>query len=398
MGRMTDDMTRLCEEIVAGREMRLDFLAGVKVAVANLREATVAMQSDFRASHENMAADLKDTLQDAVDQIKQRVAELNQQSAQMRRAMRQSYQEMAGNQKAERSAFVSDLASAVTGMLDGFLDARANMAVEAKAELGAFCDRLGRDAAALRGETDDLLAAIRSTQKESGRDAREERLSFLADQVAYVNQFMDQVARMMADVRREQETTAAEQRGSRQGFVSELRAEVAGQQLRFSQDRRRLSQEMMDQLQSFEEEIKLHVKELKAVVGLMRSEFSEDLAGARAAWQGRRAMGPLVAPAAPTPEPDGKEEPESLWQEEDKAPEVSAEEQESSQDREPILEQLTVIKGIGPRLQGKLYLGGINTLAKLAESDSASLRELLGKTAAKTADVEGWIEQARKLT
>lgn len=406
MGRMTDDMARLSEEIVTGRAARLDFLAGVKDAVENLREATVAMRGDFRDSHETMAAGLKDSLTDAVDQVKERVAELSRQSAEMRRAMRQSYQEMASDQQAERDAFIADLAAAVGGMLDRFMDARTNMAMESKAELSAFCDRLGGDAATLREETGVLLAAIRNTQQNSARDSREQRLAFLANQVAYVNQFMDRVAGMMADVRRGQRQAAGQERDSRQTFVSELKAEVAGQQLRFSQESRRSAQEVTDQLKSFEENIKLHVKELKAAVGLMRSDFSEDLAGARAAWLGRGHMGPLVPPKALMPEepsppapPEPEEEtgPELAFAGEEQAPSPPAEAEEPTQGREPYLEQLTVIKGIGPQSQSKLYLGGINTLAKLAGSDPKTLRELLSKTAAKTANVEDWIEQARKL-
>ncbi|MEW5914228.1 MAG: hypothetical protein AB1814_16855 [Thermodesulfobacteriota bacterium] len=348
----------------------------MKDAVENLRDMTGDMQAGFREAHADMAADLKLTLEDTVEKIKHRVVELKEQSADMQQAMRQAHQEMAREQRTERNAFISDLANSVTTVLDGFLAARTGMAAEARAELSDFCDGLKRDSAALQEESEDLLAAIRKAQAKAARSSRKERLSFLADQVAFVNQFMEQVADMIAGIRRDQEKTAAEDRGSRQRFVSELRIAVTGQQARFARDRRRMAQELMDQLRPFEEDIRRYVRDLKAAVGTMRREFCADLAGARAAWQGRKAAARPVAPAKPKPEPAPKgEEPQA---------------------GEPRLDQLTAIKGIGPRLQSKLYLAGIVTYAKLAKSDPAKLRKILGQ-AGRTANVADWIEQAKKL-
>lgn len=422
MGRMTDDMTRLCDEILAGRGVRADFLANVKDAVGNLREETAEMRAGFRESHENMAAEMRVAFADAVEQIKQRVVELNKHNADTRQATRQSLEDMARDQRTERNAFISELAGTVTAMLDGLLNARASMATETQAELGAFCDGLRRDAAALQEESDDLMAAIRKVQNGAARNSREERLSFLAGQVAFVNQFMDQVADMMAGIRRDQEKAASEARGSRQRFVYELKTEVAGQQTRFSQDRHRMAQETMDQLKSFEEDLKLHVKELKATVGTMRREFADDLAGAGAAWRKRKASVPLAVRAkqkqekmvqeTPMAQAKGKEAAPATKPEIETSPVMDAESagpepqgKEPDQAEEPSrvgasgeqrLDQLTVIKGIGPRLQSKLYLAGVHTYADLAESDPAKLREILGQ-AARTASVENWIKQAKKL-
>lgn len=422
MGRMTDDITRLCDEIIAGRAKRADFLAGVKDTVENLREATVEMRADFREAHATMAANTKVALEEAVEQIKRRVVELKKQSADMLQAMRQTHDEMARDQRVELNAFISDLANSVTTMLDGFLDARANMAAAAQAELGGFCDGLRRDATALQNEAGDLMAAIRKAQSEAARNSREDRLSFLAEQVAFVSQFMDQVAEMMDGVRREQERDAAEGRDSRLRFVSELRTDVAGQQVRFAQERRSTSREVMDQLKLFEEEIKLQVKELRAAVEIMRREFLDDLAGASAAWQGRRVKVPGVVPAKQKPakvslkipvEPAEKTklEPAREWAEEpaaateakpakpepvEKTPVQAEKKPEVKESGKPLLDQLTVIKGIGPRIQSKLYLAGIDTFAKLAKSDPARLREILGQVA-RTANVASWIEQAKKL-
>ncbi|MCF8044135.1 MAG: hypothetical protein K9K65_04750 [Desulfarculaceae bacterium] len=417
MGRMTDDMTRLCDEILAGRGVRADFLANVKDAVGSIKEETAEMRAGFRESHENMAAEMRVAFADGAKQLKQRVSELSRQNADTRQATRQSLEEMAREQRTDLNDFIYDLADTVTTTLDGFLSARADMAAETKAGLGAFCDGLRRDAAALKEESDNLMAAIRKVQSEAARDSREERLYFLAGQVAFVNQFMDKVADTMAGIRQDQENAASEDRAHRQRFVYELKTNVAGQQTRFSNDRHLMSQEMMDQLKSFDQDIKLHVRELKAAVEAMRREFSDDLAGAKAAWGQRKATATSAAPAKPKQEKTVEKAPVMQAKEEEAAPAtepeietspvVEAEPPEPEPDqseekwqvdepKEPRLDSLTVIKGIGPRLQSKLYIAGINTYADLAESDPAKLRESLGQVA-RTANVEGWIKQAKKL-
>lgn len=396
MGRMTDDMTRLCDEILAGRGVRADFLANVKDAVGNIKEETADMRAGFRESHENMAAGMRVAFADGVEQIKQRVSELRRQNANTRQATRQSFEEMAREQRTERNDYINDLADTVTTMLDGFLSARADMAAETQAGLGAFCDGLRRDAAALKEESGNLMAAIRKVQSEAARDSREERLSFLAGQVAFVNQFMDEVADTMAGIRRYQENAASEARAHRQQFVYELKAKVAGQQTRFSNDRHLMSQEMMDQFKSFDQDIKLHVKELKAAVEDMLREFSDDLAGARAAWGQRKAPATSAAPSKPKQEKTVKKAPVMEAEPPEPEPDQSEEKWPADEPKESVLDTLTVIKGIGPRLQSKLYLAGVHTYADLAEMDPAKLREILGQVA-RTANVEGWIKQAKKL-
>ncbi|HBY99594.1 MAG TPA: hypothetical protein DEP84_37600, partial [Chloroflexi bacterium] len=59
-------------------------------------------------------------------------------------------------------------------------------------------------------------------------------------------------------------------------------------------------------------------------------------------------------------------------------------------------DDLTAIRGIGPVMQRRLRLAGIQTYARLAESTVEELHQVLGETA-RLAKVEEWIEQAREV-
>lgn len=60
----------------------------------------------------------------------------------------------------------------------------------------------------------------------------------------------------------------------------------------------------------------------------------------------------------------------------------------------PVVQDLTVVNGIGPASAEKLKKAGINTLADLA---SANPGELAARIATPAAKVSNWVEQAKSL-
>lgn len=63
---------------------------------------------------------------------------------------------------------------------------------------------------------------------------------------------------------------------------------------------------------------------------------------------------------------------------------------------EVVPDSLVAIRGIGFSTQERLNEGGILTYAQLAEATVAEVEELLGP-AARLADVESWIDQAKEM-
>ncbi len=120
---------------------------------------------------------------------------------------------------------------------------------------------------------------------------------------------------------------------------------------------------------------------LASDVAAMRGELQADLSEAQRLWGGfnllmrqRRAKKPVAPP--PPPPPVEKVAPPPVV--------------------EVAPDDLTAIRGIGPRTQQLLNEVGIYTFALLAESTPEDLRKVLGG-AARLGKVEEWIEQAREL-
>ncbi len=68
------------------------------------------------------------------------------------------------------------------------------------------------------------------------------------------------------------------------------------------------------------------------------------------------------------------------------------------EDAPPLADDLTVIRGIGPKTAGVLAQSGIRTFAQLAQSSPESLRDLLSRSQLRlpNANPEDWIAQAKE--
>ncbi len=74
-----------------------------------------------------------------------------------------------------------------------------------------------------------------------------------------------------------------------------------------------------------------------------------------------------------------------------------AEAQTPSTSVESVVDDLTTIRGIGISIQERLNRAGITTYAQLADAKPEQVREALGRSS-RSAKVEAWISQARKLS
>ncbi len=106
MGPLTEAMTRLCGEIVAGRRARLTF-------VNDLAQDVAAMQAGFRKEHDDMARRSKTARRGFVKGLEREVAK-------MQANFRKAHAAMARKSGAERRAGVAHLKMTVGGMRQEF--------------------------------------------------------------------------------------------------------------------------------------------------------------------------------------------------------------------------------------------------------------------------------------
>jgi len=175
MGRLTDDMTRLRDDIGASRESRFAFLGQLQQDVEN-------MQAGFRTDHAEIAQTLRAGLHGFVNAMAADVFDLQE-------GFRDEHAAMARRLTGELHAFSSGLSVDVTRMVEGFFNHRAEMAEKTEAGLRAFTNGLKKDVGDMRAgfRTDhaemtrrltDNLGDFVSALKESVSDLR---VTFAAD-------------------------------------------------------------------------------------------------------------------------------------------------------------------------------------------------------------------------
>ena len=152
MGRLTDDMTRLCGEIGALRSSREVFISDLRHGISELKAGVEKMQSGFRSEHAEMSRDMKANLGTFVSNLKGKVSD-------MQSGFRNNRFDMSRNMKADLLAFnselkkfVLELAEYVSDMQSGFRKAHANMAAETKGERKRFLSELGQSLNVLQQE------------------------------------------------------------------------------------------------------------------------------------------------------------------------------------------------------------------------------------------------------
>jgi predicted flap endonuclease-1-like 5' DNA nuclease len=109
MGRLADDMTRLCDEIGALHSSREAFILN------NLKDGVAGMRSGFRNDHADMAGEMKEALAKFVSDLKTNVSE-------MMTRFNTDHADMAEETTAWRQTFVSGLKDRVSGLCQDFAD------------------------------------------------------------------------------------------------------------------------------------------------------------------------------------------------------------------------------------------------------------------------------------
>jgi len=152
MGRLTDDMTRLCGEIGALRSSREVFISDLRHGISELKAGVEKIQSGFRSEHAEMSRNMQANLGAFVSDLKVKVSD-------MQSGFRNDRFDMSRNMKedllafiSELKEFVSELAEDVSDMQSGFRKAHANMAAKTKGERERFLFELGQSLNVLRQE------------------------------------------------------------------------------------------------------------------------------------------------------------------------------------------------------------------------------------------------------
>jgi predicted flap endonuclease-1-like 5' DNA nuclease len=217
----------------------------------------------------------------------------------------------------------------------------------------------------LKAGAQKMQPGFRSEHADMSRNMIADFLDFISKLKEFVLEMAEDVSNMQSGFRKAHAKMAAETKGERERLLSE-----------FGQSSNVLRQEIAG----------------------FRREFAVDTARA---WFGHFPVGTAAAETKKIETPYVAEALKSRADDADelqtaKVREGFMEADEAATVDDVILNDFTVIAGIGPAREGRLNKAGYYTFAQLAKSTPEKLREILGGSA-RSANVENWIEDARDL-
>ena len=201
MGRFTEDMGRLRDEIESERIARQTLIADTRQEVteaahafiSDLKNTVGTLQADFRAEHADMAESARSDRNAFLARLGGAVADIRVAAAERQASVREALAESAAQARDERAQSNAQLRDEVAALQDGFKHARGVMAMEVRAAgqsfvsgivgavadiqrdtmqlVGDFADERGAGRAAWRGAASKAAAPARAKPQQAAPEA-----------------------------------------------------------------------------------------------------------------------------------------------------------------------------------------------------------------------------------
>jgi len=146
MGRFTEDMGRLRDEIESERQSRQNLIADTRQEVtaaahafiSDLKGSVESLQAGFREAHADMAESARADRNAFLARLGGAVADIRAEAADRQAAVRDALAEAAAEARSERKQALSQMRGDVAQMQDGFHRARVDMAMDVRAAGQSF--------------------------------------------------------------------------------------------------------------------------------------------------------------------------------------------------------------------------------------------------------------------
>lgn len=138
MGMFTIDMTRLNEEILAGRSSRNDMLRGLKEGIAVLKSDVADMLGDFGKRRAETKARMRQDLSEFTSRLQDFADDLGQQVIDMRKGFHQERTQMLARMGDNLGQFMTSLKNEVAQMKNQSSHRQAESKTRPRADRDAF--------------------------------------------------------------------------------------------------------------------------------------------------------------------------------------------------------------------------------------------------------------------
>jgi len=178
MGRFTEDMGRLRDEIESDRIARQTLIADTRQEVteaaqafiSDLKNSVETLQADFREAHADMAESARADRNAFLARLGSAVADIRISAANRQASVREALALSAAEARAEREKSTAVLRDEVADLQDGFRRAHSIMAVEVRTAGQAFVSDIVGAVADIQRQTVALVADY-AGERSAGRQA-----------------------------------------------------------------------------------------------------------------------------------------------------------------------------------------------------------------------------------
>jgi len=178
MGRFTEDMGRLRDEIASERISRQNLIADTREEVTaaahafmgELKNSVETLQTGFREAHAEMAESSRAERNAFLARLGGAVADIRMEAADRQAAVREALIESAAQSRTERAQSLHRMRGDVAQMQDGFKHARGEMAMEVRAAGQSFVSGIVGAVSDLQRQTMQMVGDF-ATERGSARMA-----------------------------------------------------------------------------------------------------------------------------------------------------------------------------------------------------------------------------------
>lgn len=173
MGNLTDDVTRLCDEIVALRDSRQIFANQLDRETKEMKSEVATIRSGFRKANMEMAKRTR------AERAKF-VSNLDAEVAGMLKSFDKAHAEMAEKTKKSNVQFVSGISNNISNMLNSYHRDRMDMAVNTNKANKAFVKDIVQFVAGKAKETAVMMDGIKADHAKKSKAEKAELKKFVS--------------------------------------------------------------------------------------------------------------------------------------------------------------------------------------------------------------------------
>jgi predicted flap endonuclease-1-like 5' DNA nuclease len=197
MAGLTEDMTRLRDEIESLRSTRGALIRDLRHDADELKADVTDFLTDFRKRHMEIGRATRHDLMEFTSHIKDHVVGLKEDVAHMKAGFLRRHVDMADTLKDHLHTYVSELKDDVADLLSAYREQRKEISEETKEKLIATIFKTKESVADLADNVSQMISGFQQDHAEMARNGKAERKAFLSHLTQDVTDLQREIAHLL---------------------------------------------------------------------------------------------------------------------------------------------------------------------------------------------------------